>query len=196
MRPFAEVSSKDFEAALTPAEVRVFQIIQGALGLGIALFLSVSVLLALLDTGAPPEEAVQGLPLVRLLSLVHIAVAVALFVTANLVSDLQFRSERLAETRRQELRHARGEVLHNPAKQCLAILRTALIVRLAMYEGIAMFGLVVCVLAAVNGVLQAYPVYWLNALTSVAFIGYVVLTFPTAERLKVLFLAKIKQSGA
>jgi hypothetical protein len=196
MRSFADVSVHDFEAALTPAELRMFQIIQGALGAGIATFLCIPVALYVFDAVVLADEAAQDLQLIRLLSLVHIALAAALLVTAKVVYDLQFRPERLAGEHRPALRDTQGEVIHDPATYCLALLRTAMIVRMAMYEGIAMFGLVVCLLAVIDGVVQAYPLYWLNALSSVALIGYIVLTFPTAERLKALFLSRIKQAAA
>lgn len=193
MRSFADVSVDAFAAALTPAELRVFQLLQGALGAGVAMFLCVSIILYVLDAGASAGEAASDLQLVRMLSLVHMVLAVALFVAAKVVYDLQFRPERLAEANRPELRDAQGEITPDPAQHCVALLRTAMILRLAMYEGIAMFGLVVCLLAVINGVMQASPVYWLNALSSVALIGYTVLTFPTAERLRSLFLSRIKQ---
>jgi hypothetical protein len=196
MRPFVNVSVHEFEAALTPAELRIFQIIQGALGAGIAVFLGVTIILYVLGSDALAGEATQGIQLVRMLSLVHLAMAVVLFVAAKVVYDLLFRSERLAAASSPELRNAHGEVTHDPAQHCVALLRTSTIIRLALYEAIALFGLIVCLLAVVDGVVQAYPVYWLNALSSVAFSGYVVLTFPTAERLKALFLSRIKQAAA
>jgi hypothetical protein len=66
----------------------------------------------------------------------------------------------------------------------LISLRIASVVRLAMIEGVAFFGLVVLFLAIQSGILQQAPLYWLNCCSSfimMAFVGY---AFPTRARLE------------
>jgi len=68
--------------------------------------------------------------------------------------------------------------------QVLNSLRIASVVRLAMIEGVAFFGLVVLFLAIQSGILQQVPLYWLNSCSSLIMLTFVVYAFPTRERLE------------
>lgn len=65
----------------------------------------------------------------------------------------------------------------------LARIRSERIVHLALAEGPALFGWVVCVLAKSSAVLGEHPVYWANAASTFVLVVYSVLTLPTAESL-------------
>lgn len=65
-----------------------------------------------------------------------------------------------------------------------ASVQTAYILRLALREGGALLGLVVCFLACGNGVLRAYPAYWVNAAPAVLFLFFVYVRWPTLENLR------------
>ena len=69
----------------------------------------------------------------------------------------------------------------------LGQIRSAEIVRMAMYEGVAMLGLVTCLIAITNGVLYDHPIYWLNLVTSLAMVGFAALNFPNSDRLEQTF---------
>ncbi len=58
----------------------------------------------------------------------------------------------------------------------------AYIVRLAMMEAVALFGLIVCFVALSQGTLQHQPLYWLNAASSAIFVGFLAATFPSDTR--------------
>jgi len=61
---------------------------------------------------------------------------------------------------------------------------TARIVQLGAMESAGLFGLVVCLLAAMAGRMQQSPMYWLNTAPAVVFLAYVVATFPTRGRIE------------
>jgi hypothetical protein len=63
----------------------------------------------------------------------------------------------------------------------LGLVRRVTIIRLALLEGAAFFGLAVVLIAKMTGVVAAAPVYWLNALSAVIFIGFVMFTLPTRD---------------
>ncbi|MBX2992483.1 MAG: hypothetical protein KF749_15125 [Bacteroidetes bacterium] len=69
----------------------------------------------------------------------------------------------------------------------LSRVRTAQIVRLALYEGAAFMGLVVCMLAAMNGTLHVHPIYWWNVASTAILAGLIVLTFPTRTKIIQIF---------
>ena len=62
-------------------------------------------------------------------------------------------------------------------------LRGAAILRLAMLEGCALFGVVICLLGVVLEAATQHPWIWANAASAALFLIFAVLTFPTAERL-------------
>ena len=193
MQTLAEVSSTDFEAALTPAELRISQIIQVAQGVCVVLLFSVVVMLYMLAE-LPEPTTVEDVNLINLMSMLHAIVAVAMFGVSTLVDRAQFEAARLTNRLKAEFRNTKGERVDDPAMKCLYIIRSATIIRLAFYDGVALFGLVVCLLAAGNGVLQTYPIYWLNVLSSVLIVAYVIKTFPTTDRLKAAFQDKMKRA--
>lgn len=193
MHALAGISSTDFEAVLTPAELRISQAIQGAMGAGVmALFMVVVVLYMITEVQIPATgEAAQ---FIKLMSLINVIVAISIYGVSTLVERAQFKTARLGEHLKHGSRDAQGDMLDDTARQCLYIIRSATIIRLAMYDAIALFGIVVCILAVLNGVLQTYPIYWLNALSSVLMVAYVIVTFPTTDRLKTTFQSKMKSA--
>jgi len=64
---------------------------------------------------------------------------------------------------------------------------TAHIVRLAMFEGMAMYGLVICLLMVMWGALPYYPELLLNGISAVIFLGVTTATFPTTDRIGNIF---------
>jgi hypothetical protein len=68
-----------------------------------------------------------------------------------------------------------------------------MIIRLAMYEALALFGLVICLLAVLEDIVQTYPVYWLNLLSSLVVVGYMIMTMPNAQCITMVFKEKIKR---
>ena len=59
----------------------------------------------------------------------------------------------------------------------------AFIVRLACREGAGLLGMTVVYLAAHNGVLRAYPAYWVNSAPYVLFLGFLTTHWPSAGKL-------------
>jgi hypothetical protein len=61
--------------------------------------------------------------------------------------------------------------------------QAAFIARLALREGASFMGLAVAYLSALNGVLRAYPAYWVNLAPYGLFVGFLAAHWPTAEKL-------------
>lgn len=163
-----------FRAALTPAAVRTLQVIFITIATGVGLFAVVVVALFWSQTGEvePTETQVS---LVRLLSLVHVLTAATVYLFAG---PLVYR--KVLEKEAPDA-GAQGE------QEVLKRIRTAEIVRLALFEGVAMLGLFACLMGAIFGVFREAPVYWLNLLSSFVLLGFVGRNFPTAARLEAVF---------
>lgn len=152
----------------SPSELRALQVVQAALMGGVFFFGLVVVLFAI----RPPAASATPIAprVLLLLSALHAAGALGAWAVAPFLQGLLLA----------RLGARMGAV------GTVGALRSALVLRLALLEGPALFGLVICLLAGISGALRATPLYWLNALSAVAFIGYGVLSFPTVERLEAL----------
>lgn len=74
-------------------------------------------------------------------------------------------------------------ILRKAAGPFSARVATAYIVRLACREGAALPGMMVAYIAAHNGVLSAYPAYWVNLAPFMLFLIFLATHWPSAERL-------------
>lgn len=68
--------------------------------------------------------------------------------------------------------------------------QTGYILRLALREGAALLGLVVCLLAALNGVLRAFPAYWVNLAPAALFLFFLAARWPSLDNLR----AQVRES--
>jgi hypothetical protein len=121
-----------------------------------------------------PGEA--SLDSVRTLTFVHLA-----FLMANVGFSLFYAQKLFSPEAMKD-----AFTLETPdavIQRCILQQRTTVIMRLALMEGSALFGLAVCMIGATNGVLRAVPEYWINLLSPFLLIGFGIATFPTKERL-------------
>lgn len=175
MQRESHVGMAEFREALTPEAVRSTRIIQGAIGAGVLFFALGVFLLHTLNppASAPPTPA--SILLVRILTVAHLVMAAAIYPLAHRIFTRTVSRERLASSAGT-----------GPAG-ALSLMRTGIITRLAMYEGVAFLGLIVCTVGVLQGVLGMHPVYWINAFSAVILLLFVVRTFPTKERLLAIF---------
>ena len=158
-----ETTSHLPEQVLTDGFLKSLQIFYFVFGIG-ALLLLFFVLFQTLSTPDIPV-AVDDM-VVRMLSVVHLVYGLAGYVLAPLLF-------------RRVL--GRGITKRNPDRVAKAI-RNAYIMRLTLFEGVAYFGLVILLIAAMDGVLALFPQYWLNLLSTLVLLVFLPATFPTRER--------------
>lgn len=170
-------SAQAFRASLTPQVMRTFQVVHAAIAAGILTFSAVVVIVYLQSAAVFPAES--DIFLLTVLTAVH----------AFMATGLVFAGRAIAEV----LCARQGPSAD--AAECVALIRKAAIIRLATMEGGAFFGLVVLIVGSTNGVVHAFPAFLLNGLTAFNAIAYIVLTFPTADRLEQVFRTKILKLG-
>lgn len=143
------------------ADVRALAILQAALGAGPVMFWVTIVVLSQLPALQTVTAAPEQVQFVMLLSAVHAFTALTCWPTGVFMFQ---------------------RALTVPAGQPMSRLRSATIVRLALFEGVALFGAVICFLALQLGVARDLPLVWLNAVSTFVLLFLVVVTFPTRER--------------
>lgn len=167
------ISRSEFERTLSGHKVRTLQMVYGALVSGILLF---AVVIALVLSGSHQEPS-AGTDILLLLSGVHGVMALTIYTVAPLVFRKQLSLQ-------NEWNNLSGEDL---VSVITGKIITAQIIRMAMYEGTAIYGLVICLLSIVWGHVSAQPEFLLNGITAVLFVAMAAVTFPTRERLADLY---------
>jgi hypothetical protein len=181
---FQTLSSSQFEAVLTDANVRQIQIIQAALGLGVFTF---GIVIAVLYTTATAVPTREDIELIQMLTLGHLVILSGGAAMASILFRNFFSERQLAAAAKRTVRDSRGQTLTDPASKALAHVRSAIVLRLAVLEAPALFGLVICFLMVTNGAATVAPMYLLNALSAAGFIVYIATTFPNKDRLSGIF---------
>lgn len=167
-----------FQQALSPARLRVMQIIHGALIGGPLVFLLA--LFAVMQSGETGTADPQAVDTVTLLSLVNAVYALVSFGAGMFLFGRVFHPDRL---------HVPETPAHGmeTEQSALALLQTALLLRMGLLEGAAILGLAVCLIAWTTGVLAVEQLYWLNAGSVVLLLVVGVQIFPTEERVLQMF---------
>jgi FtsH-binding integral membrane protein len=145
---------------VSPALAQTLQIIAGAMAAGLLLMAGlVFWSFTNAETKAPTAESVR---FINLLTGIGMAMALGEIVASEILW-------------RRLLRSSTGPLNSR--------VQGAFVVRLALREGAALTSLTFAYLAALNGVLKAYPAYWVNAIPSGLFLSFLAVHWPSAERL-------------
>ena len=176
MRREGAVTLQDLYHAMTPAIVKSYQVFYFANAIGVLIFFFVVLFLFLQSFSNPTIVADPAAEeYVMMLTMLHLTVLVLAYLMGTFVYRKMLGRAFSAEQRSLS------------AEAVLSNIRLAGIVRLAVMEWAAFFGLVVLVVATQQSVLQRVPEYWVNVISTVIMFGFVLLTFPTRARLEEVF---------
>lgn len=160
-----------FEAGLTPEKLTQLQVIYRALAVSVSLFAALIVMLMQQDVSI---YSGSDTPTVLLLTVIAPVWIGAAYTAGRLIFN--FQTEKLKTAVSPE--------------DAVKTLVTAYIVRAALAESAALFGLVACFLAASDGTMQKNPLLFVNFAGAVLFLGFLALTFPTKDLLIDVFKTK------
>ncbi len=158
----------DIEKALTNQQIQTMIIIRIALMMGVIFFYgAVFLIYSTQENAAAPtiETSVMDI-----LSLVHAVFTFSAFFASTFISNLMLNKNKITESTPEFA-----------ALQAINLFRTSSIVQIAIIEAAAMFGAIICLIAAQNGILHTFPSYWVNAGSAVLMIAVGLKSFPTKE---------------
>lgn len=168
------VTLEQFREQLTPENLKSFQIIPIAVAMGVVVFY---VVIFILGPGGESVPDMGTVDQVRWMTIGHFALSViASFVAPMLYFKTLSGNDQAPAS----------------GKEILGRMRSAEIVRLAVYDGVAFIGAIICFLAMQNGVMAQQPLYWLNGITTIILFLQIWRNFPTEDRLTNLFRAKFQ----
>jgi len=163
------------------AELRILTILQLAMTAGVILFLLVVVVLHVAREAGPVDSTMARTA--QILSVVHVATAVGCWGMAFFLYNALLRAGNRAAVDEPRDEHSdENTKTDSQARHSFLALRNATMVRLALLEAAAIFGLVVLLIAALCGVLGKQPLYWVNLVSPVFFIAFAFLTLPSEDR--------------
>jgi hypothetical protein len=182
------VTAGDIDRALTDKDLRGMRIVHFTLAGSLLSFALVAVVLQLTSGGTGKEVESDSL---LILSGAHAFVALTCFGLSFALPMMMLKPASIERMATQ--RSSRGiPSLDQPALY-VSVIRAAWILRLALQEGPAMFGLVICVLGVTGGQMDEQPLYWLNSLTTVLFLITAVMTIPSRERVLDTFSSRFSR---
>jgi len=156
---------------MTDIDIRNLQIIYFAQILGASFFAAIVLYLYLtysIQTTGPSPENIK---LIQLLTLVLIALSSIVYFSADIIF-------------KRILAIPSGPQLSTPV--LFSRIRTAFVVRIALFEGAAFFSLAVLMLGVITGVIQHKPVYWLVAFPYIFLVWFALWNFPSKDSLQEL----------
>ncbi len=192
MQSLSEVDYLEFKNALDAASVRVSQII--FIGLGVETFIFILVIFVIFlkqHELTYNEEMIQTIDILSLLNFLFVISSIGI---GKVLYDRQFSEQNLKRAVSKEFKDNEGKILDlSPPKKCIMIIRTASLVRLAIFEGAAFIGLAVTLQVVISGIGSFQQFYYLNALSILPLLGYIILNFPNAERIEEIFRTRIQK---
>ena len=193
MNSLSNITSTEFRTALTPERVRIGMFIQAFLAGGALIFFLAVLLVGMINQ--PNALYAIDLELLTTMTFACALFFLLTFIIGHFVYNMQFKSERLESAYSSDLKDKNGNIISaSPAEKAVSLIRTSMLIRTALLEGSAFFGLAVLLVGAQQGAIISYSWIWINALPLLVLIIWVIVTFPTSSRLEKIFETKIIKS--
>lgn len=181
-----ELQFSDFQKALTKKRIFTFQMNAITLLVGVTLFLGIILLLYYYNS---PQETLQQTSesgILPIFSMVHAFMACCFYGVTFFVYQYLVGWKGIEMMQKSPLV---GAMQEETTLETLAysLIFKGFIIRAAIMDGIAMFGLITCLMGVQNGEIYNEPIYWLNLFSYVFFVVVILWTFPTKDRLETIF---------
>jgi hypothetical protein len=179
----SNVSSENIAEFLTPQRILIPRIIQGALTLGVIGYGLILLVVSFAGRSSGQSSNVSPYDTLLVLSIANLALTVVSSVLAFLVHSRPPFYLWLSKSRRGPTFDSSGNRIVNPAAEINGIYITRLLVRLALLEGSAFFGLTVCFVGLLNAGVTIESEFWFNAIPAIIMLFYSLSTFPSKNRI-------------
>lgn len=190
METMPQLQLSEFQKALTPGRMRQFYIIPIVLLVGATVFLGI--ILYLYSINGPESKQIDN-PVLPLISIVHICQAMICYFISFLIYRYMVGRKGLEKI--MSAQRANQNAGENTIETgCAVVIFTGYILRAAFMEGVAFFGLIICLLGITEGVIYDQPIYWFNLFSYVVLAVVTVWTFPTRDRLEGIFTKRFSQT--
>ena len=168
---------------ISAEQIKTSQIIAFALGLGISLFFGIMLFFYFYNYSQIQYTA-NNKSTFEILMYICLAVFL-LTITLSIYQPISIVKKQFNKFKNSELSKENVDEL-------VGIHRTYLIIRLALLEGSALFGLVVFFLSVQSFEIYSFPVYWICTIPAFVMILFVVILFPTRTKLSYFIVENLQ----
>jgi hypothetical protein len=182
-----KITITDVQQVLTPQTVKSFQVIYFGIASG-ATFLMGMILYLHFSGGESQMASESSVVMVNRLTMMHFALLVALLFLSRYIPAFFVSEKRIGSMMKSMEAADNADV----AASLVAVMRTAKIIEIAVIEGPAFFGMVICLMAVTNQVMSGHPLYWINTLSYLVLVYRIYTDFPTRERVLEAFRSRFQ----
>lgn len=190
MQSLSDLSTAEFRAALTPERVKIGMIIQAVLAGGASIFFIAVSAIGLFNQ--PKNPANIDYDMLSTMTIACMVFWLIVYITGIFLYNSFFKPERLQAAFSSDLFSKNGAPISaTPAEKAVSLIGPAMLIRTALLEGAAFFGLASLTIGAQQGALKTVPWIWIDALPWGVLLVWVIISFPTSSRLEKIFETKI-----
>jgi len=183
MNNIEKLNIEKLQEEINSEELRSVKIITTALNIGVLLYFAVCLFLYFSDDHSVNPETIDT-SLNDNLLLGVLGLTAIMIVVSRIVPNKVFNKDGEAMTSFLYERAANS-------KEAVQIINTFYIIKFAMLEGVALFGLVALMLSVLNSSIYNNDIYWLAIIPMLLMNTIFILNFPTKERVIQLISDKI-----
>ena len=181
MDEITQLSSADLEMSISNQDIRISQVIAGAMFIGVFAFCAIVFFMySKTDPSLIPEEVTDGSP-VPLFSLILIGLTIIMYFLAFNLLRIIHSPEKLKSILSGPMNGPNGPIT-DTVQKLIALNRIRMIIRLAMLEGVALFGVVALFIAVQDGTIYTDQKYWGLLIPAGLFFLYIYANFPFKQR--------------
>lgn len=123
--------------------------------------------------------------------LLDLLLPIVIVITISVSSMMFLAGDRILAGMVKTRKFTANDISNPESRTIISLITTFTIIRLALFEGVSFFGLIILLLSVLSGALNSNPVYWLSILPMLLMFFYAAIIFPTSERVAQLVQDKI-----
>ncbi len=182
MEENVNLNRSELESILPIQEVRISQIINMAMMVGVIIF---SLIIFYMHSLTSSDEFYYDSEtnISPLLSKIFIFIALINYSLLYIIPKFVFSPQVIKNKLSASVISNQGETLTDSISKLIYLNRTYMLIQIAILEGVALFGLVILFISIQEGLIYTNSYYWLLFTPTIIMIIYIIKNFPTKQKI-------------
>ena len=181
MEEFYGLNRIELESKLPDEQIRITQIICLAMMIGVFMFMAILIFMYFQNENINNNYADYDTSSV--FSVVLVIIAGIVYTMFNVIPKIIFSPEKIKQRLSQGIPTYQEMVVSDPVIRLLLLHRAQMIIKMAMLEGVALFGLVNLFYFITDGTIYTNNNYWLVLIPAFIMFVYIIINFPTKQKI-------------
>lgn len=181
MEEFYGLNRMELESKLPDEQIRITQIICLAMMIGVFMFMAILIFMYFQNENINNNYADYDTSSV--FSVVLVIIAGIVYTMFNVIPKIIFSPEKIKQRLSQGIPTYQEMVVSDPVIRLLLLHRAQMIIKMAMLEGVALFGLVNLFYFITDGTIYTNNNYWLVLIPAFIMFVYIIINFPTKQKI-------------